>query len=658
MKKSFLLLVLLSFFGVSSFAQKVIQLYEGKPKGSENWTWSEQTNTQNLFGSSIVYNVVQPTITAYLPHPQNANGTAVIVAPGGAFHTLSINSEGTDVAKWLNSKGVAAFVIKYRVARSFTDDPVKELMAKMGDFKKLDEENAPIIPLATADGLAAVKYVREHAKEMNIDPQRIGFMGFSAGATLTMSVVYTATDDTRPNFVAPIYVYGTAILGSEVPKAKTPIFVAVAGDDQLGLMPHSISLYNKWFEAKQPAELHVYQKGGHGFGMRKQDIPTDTWYERFGDWLKLQGLLPPPPASPNSNPFQRPPTPNDTLSSVKVLPDGKIRFSIYAPEAHEVSVSGDYAPVFGPNKLSKDFSGVWTYTSDFTVKPDLYTYDFTVDGIKVFDPKNAQYKESLSGFSNIFEVPGPENDFQALKNVPHGRIEKVMYVSSALGGISRRLHVYLPPNYDKGKTPLPVLYLLHGGGDNDASWTTVGHANLILDNLYAAGKLKDMIVVMPAGHTPVARFSMGAGADQDPFIQDLMKDIIPFVEQNYRVSPKREHRAIAGLSMGGVQTLNTALWYPEKFGYVYPMSTGYFPDAIKELEGKYASVLKNPAINQFKLFTVGAGKADLLVANNNKATLGLFDKMGIKYNYVETEGSHTFLVWRRNLAYIAPLLFR
>ena len=340
------------------------------------------------------------------------------------------------------------------------------------------------------------------------------------------------------------------------------------------------------------------------------------------------------------------------------MPDGKIRFSIFAPEAHEVTVSGDYAPVFGANKLSKDFSGVWTYTSDFTVKPDLYTYDFTVDGIKVFDPKNAQYKESLSGFSNIIEVPGPENDFQAVKNVPHGRIDKVMYVSSALGGISRRLHVYLPPNYDKGKTPFPVLYLLHGGGDNDASWTTVGHANLILDNLYAAGKLKDMIVVMPAGHTPVARFTMGAGPEQDPFIQDLMKDIIPFVEQNYRVSPKREHRAIAGLSMGGVQTLNTALWYPEKFGYVYPMSTGYFPDAIKELEGKYASVLKNPAINQFKLFTVGAGKADLLVANNNKATLSLFDKMGIKYNYVETEGSHTFLVWRRNLAYIAPLLFR
>lgn len=292
MKKPFILFSLCTLAIASLNAQKVIQLYEGKPKGSENWTWSEQTSTKNLFNSEVVYNVVQPTITAYLPSPQNANGTALIVAPGGAFHTLSINSEGVDVAKWLNSKGVAAFVLKYRVARSFTEDPVRELMGKMADFKKLDEENAPIIPLATADGQAAVKYVRDHANEMNINPDRIGFMGFSAGGTLTMSVVYTATEESRPNFVAPIYAYENAILGSEVPKAKTPIFVAVASDDQLGFVPHSINIFKKWFDAKQPAELHIYEKGGHGFGMRKQGIPTDTWYERFGEWLKLQGLLP------------------------------------------------------------------------------------------------------------------------------------------------------------------------------------------------------------------------------------------------------------------------------------------------------------------------------------------------------------------------------
>jgi acetyl esterase/lipase/lysophospholipase L1-like esterase len=289
-KKTILSLILV-FVANVNFAQQVIQLYEGKPKGSENWTWNEQTSSKNMFNTELVYNVTQPTITAFLPPKDIATGTAVIVAPGGAFHTLSINSEGIDVAKWLNSKGVAAFVLKYRVVHSLTDDPVKELLPKMADFKKLDEENAPVVPLAMADGLAAMKYVRSHAKEMDIDPNKIGFMGFSAGGTLTMSVVYNATDENRPNFVAPIYAYAGAIIGSIIPTAKTPIFVAVAADDQLGLMPHSIDIYKKWFDAKQSAELHVYEKGGHGFGMRKQNIPTDTWYERFGDWLKLQGYL-------------------------------------------------------------------------------------------------------------------------------------------------------------------------------------------------------------------------------------------------------------------------------------------------------------------------------------------------------------------------------
>lgn len=272
-------------------AQQVFKLYEGKPKGSESWTWHEQTSTNNQFRTEVVYNVSEPTLTAYLPPKEAANGTAIIVAPGGAFHTLSINSEGVDVAKWLNSKGIAAFVLKYRVVHSLTDDPVRELMPKMQDFKKLDEENAPVVPLAMADGLTAVQYVREHAKSLNIDPQKIGFMGFSAGGTLTMSVVYSATDQNRPNFIAPIYAYEPAVIGSTIPTAKTPIFIVVAGDDQLKMMPMSLSIYKKWVEAGQPAELHIYEKGGHGFGMRKQNLPVDTWYERFGDWLNFQGFM-------------------------------------------------------------------------------------------------------------------------------------------------------------------------------------------------------------------------------------------------------------------------------------------------------------------------------------------------------------------------------
>ena len=284
-------IIILLFCWQLLYAQEEIALYPDVAPGSEDWAWSEQVSTKNLFNTPVIYNVVRPTITAYLPPYYLATGTAVIIAPGGGFHTLSIDSEGTDVAKWLNSKGVAAFVLKYRLTRSLTDDPVKELMGKMSDSASLDRDNEKTVPLAMADALAAIKYVRDHSGEMDIDPNKIGIMGFSAGGTLAMSVAYNASEQSRPNFVAPIYLYGGAIIGSEIPSSPTPIFVAVAGDDQLGLMSHSLDIYKKWFDAGQPAELHVYQKGGHGFGMRVQDLPTDTWYERFGEWLHLQGYL-------------------------------------------------------------------------------------------------------------------------------------------------------------------------------------------------------------------------------------------------------------------------------------------------------------------------------------------------------------------------------
>jgi enterochelin esterase-like enzyme/acetyl esterase/lipase len=655
MKKFTSILMFIGCIGATADAQKVIPLYEGKAPGSETWTWNE-AETQDPSNDKVIYNVTTPTLTAYLPHPLAANGTAVIIAPGGAFHILSMDNEGVEVAKWLNSKGIAAFVLKYRLGHLLTNDPFKELMAKMSNFKTLDETNATIVPLAMQDGLNAVKYVRSNAKSMNIDPNRIGFMGFSAGGTVTMSVVYNGTDENRPNFVAPIYAYEKAIIGSTVPKAKTPIYIGVASDDPLGFVPHSISIYNKWFEAKQPTELHIYEKGGHGFGMKKNNITTDAWTEQFALWLKMQGFMPPVP--PPANPFQRAPTPNDTLVSVQVLSDKRVQFSLYAPEAKEVTVQGDFLKIYKPLKLNKNNVGVWSYTTEYALKPDFYAYNFYVDGLQLLDPKNPQSTPTLNGYSNRFEVDGIENNFQTWKHIPHGRMEVVNYPSQILGGVKRRLHVYLPPNYDKTKNKLPVLYLLHGGGDNDAGWSTIGRANDIMDNLYNEGKVKDMIIVMPFGHVPVPGLRMGAGVEQDPFCKELLQDIIPFIETKYRVSSKKEHRAIAGLSMGGIQTLNLALWNPDKFSYVYPMSTGYFPLIIKELEEKHSAILKNPAINQFQLFTIGMGKDDGLAYGNNQAMMDLFKKMSIKFNYVETEGGHTYLVWRKNLAYIAPLLFK
>ena len=289
MNKSFLALFLL-LTSIAN-AQKVIPLYPGKAPGSEKWTWQEAESRNNQFNTPVIYNVASPTLTAYLPDPTLANGTAVIIAPGGAFHTLSIESEGSDVAKWLNKKGVTAFVLKYRLVHSVTVDPVKELMPKMSNFKKLDEENDSVVTMAIADGKKAMEYVRMHAAEYKVNPARIGFMGFSAGGTVTMGVGFSYTPEDRPLFLAPIYFYAGALKNTAVPKDAPPIFICAASDDQLGLATHSSNLYNDWVKAGKSAELHMYSKGGHGFGMNKHNLPVDTWIDRFGDWLNLQGFL-------------------------------------------------------------------------------------------------------------------------------------------------------------------------------------------------------------------------------------------------------------------------------------------------------------------------------------------------------------------------------
>ncbi len=272
-------------------AQKVIRLYPGAAPGSESWKHQEKEYFSPIWNTQVVTNVVNPTLTMFAPDPAFANGTAVIIAPGGAFHALSINSEGYDLAKWLAAKGVTAFVLKYRLVPT-GEDGVKEVMAKMsGGVGGVDAANVDVVPLAAADGIAAMTYVRKHAGEFSIAPNRIGFMGFSAGGTVTASVAFQYTAESRPDFVAPIYAYLGAVKSTDTPKDAPPMFLVAATDDQLGLAPDSVKLYSMWLAAKKPVELHMYAKGGHGFGMRKQNLPTDQWIERFGDWLGLQGLL-------------------------------------------------------------------------------------------------------------------------------------------------------------------------------------------------------------------------------------------------------------------------------------------------------------------------------------------------------------------------------
>lgn len=267
---------------------KVVRLYPGAAPGSEDWKQSEKENNKNLWQTRVVYNVAAPTLTVFQPDPGKAVGAGVIICPGGAFYALSIDSEGFDVAGWLNQRGIACFVLKYRLVECKTDDPTREVMAVGGGLK---DKVTPIVKLAMADGLAAISHVRQHAAEYGVTPDRIGIIGFSAGGTVTACTAYNYTAESRPDFVAPIYLaYDWAIKGA-VPSDAPPMFILAATDDPLGLAPQSLALYKDWTGARKSAELHLYSKGGHGFGMRKQNLPSDTWIELFANWLDVQGFL-------------------------------------------------------------------------------------------------------------------------------------------------------------------------------------------------------------------------------------------------------------------------------------------------------------------------------------------------------------------------------
>jgi len=284
--------------------QKIVQLYDGPAPGTESWNWEEKENDKNVFQIKVVYNVTKPTLSVFMPDASVANGSAIVICPGGAFHTLSINSEGNDVANWLVKKGVTCFVLKYRLVRSLTDDPVGEWLAKMGK-KEFEEQTSQVIPFAIADGKAAIAYIRKHAVEFNIDADRIGIMGFSAGGTVAAAAAFNYTAANRPDFAAPVYAYIPTTMYGTVGTDAPPIFIAAATDDQLNLAPHSVDLYNKWISSKLSSELHMYAKGGHGFGMRIQNLPSDKWIDSFGDWMNAQGLFKKKVVNPASAFYQK-----------------------------------------------------------------------------------------------------------------------------------------------------------------------------------------------------------------------------------------------------------------------------------------------------------------------------------------------------------------
>jgi enterochelin esterase family protein len=305
--------------------------------------------------------------------------------------------------------------------------------------------------------------------------------------------------------------------------------------------------------------------------------------------------------------------------------------------------------------MTKDEKGLWSVTTPVPVAPDTYRFNFSVNGVALPNPQGTTFSETRVGINGTFEVFGPEGEFQTYnKDVPHGVVAEIEYWSASLG-VKRRAHVYTPPGYTRGGGRYPVLYLVHGAGDSDDSWTSIGHAHYVLDNLIAAGKAKPMIVVMPFGHTP-DRPGANMLANTD-FSDDFLKDLIPFVEANYRTLNKPATRAMAGLSMGGAHTLNNGLTHPELFGYVGIFSMGLTtPEVVADYEGKHAAAL-DKAAKSMKLVYYAMGKTDFLY-RSVAPTRAVLDKHGIKHVYNESEGGHTWINWRRYFNDFAPRLFK
>lgn len=268
-----------------AFAQEIIEL-PYKKDSKVIWHGPVKSYYSDIWETEVVTNVSVPTMEVF--KPENPNGTSVIIAPGGGLYALSIKSEGTAVAKWLNKKGITAFVLKYRLVPTGKDG-VKEISDESTtNPQKIAERVAPVLPLSIADGLAAIDHVRKNARQWNIDPQKIGFMGFSAGGAVTMGVVYNYTSTNRPNFIVPVYPWTTVMPVQNVPEDAPPMLVICATDDPLGLAAGSVELYSSWLKSSKNTGLHMYSKGGHGFGMKQQNLPSDKWIERFYDWSQIE----------------------------------------------------------------------------------------------------------------------------------------------------------------------------------------------------------------------------------------------------------------------------------------------------------------------------------------------------------------------------------
>jgi len=364
--------------------------------------------------------------------------------------------------------------------------------------------------------------------------------------------------------------------------------------------------------------------------------------------------------------------------SPQIDADHRVTFRLLAPNATMVTVGGDISGSLVPDPdapappaatpgapggrgggppvvvMTKGENGVWSGQTIRAVRPGAWRYTFNVDGTTVVDSRNVRVTTSQTQVQSLLVIPG---DFSETRDVPHGTVGAVSYVAKSLNSARREMYVYTPPGYEKGSARYPVLYLIHGGGDTAISWSTVGRANHILDNLLAEKKAVPMIVVMPSGWTPSGGQVMTADATKDPFNDELLKDIIPFVEANYRTLNAPDSRALSGLSMGGIQTLNIGLHNLGTFRYVAVMSSGWTTEQDREFfyKTEASQIAKYNAA--LKLFWWGWGETDIARANG-LAVIDKFKSQGVKIETRESPGGHTWDNWRLYLFEVAPKLFR
>jgi enterochelin esterase-like enzyme len=357
------------------------------------------------------------------------------------------------------------------------------------------------------------------------------------------------------------------------------------------------------------------------------------------------------------------------IVSPDINEDKSVIFRLFAPEAETVKISGNWMEGWGTSEnLERNDTGLWTITIK-PLKPEFYTYSFNVNGVKVIDPGNPlTVRDGVNIFSTLM-VPGEESYLYTNNDLPHGTLEKVWYPSPTLG-MDRRMYIYTPPGYKNSTQKYPVLYLLHGGGGDEDAWTSLGRTPQILDNLIAAGKALPMIVVMTNGNpgqaaAPTEQIASKASQDFTSmggglFENSLVKDVIPFIEKNYRVDAQKASRAVAGLSMGGIQTMTLSFTSPETFSYYGVMSMGLVDmtqfGRKETREDRIASLEKLRKSNP-ELYWIACGTGDFLYKSVVEL-IAFLEEQDFPHTYVETDGGHTWDRWRIYLSDLAPLLFR